>query len=148
MNDYGELASRANVPDYIVEVLMEWHDGLKNDLPLTPDRARLADKVHYWLYGDEAGEPVPSLLPPQERAWVFTFGADHHHPSPDKKHHSLLGYCVQIKAQTETDARERMISLFGHEWSRCYHYMEEATKQDKYSLTDLTNELIPEEWRP
>jgi hypothetical protein len=140
----NDLTGRADVPEYIIDALKDWLDKSEGvDL-----YADTFPRVHYWVYGDEADNSTGARHVLPERAWVFTFGADHRHPSPDKKHHSLLGYCVQIKAVDETTARSRMISLFDLDWARCYRFMEEATKQGKYTLTDITNELIPEEWRP
>jgi hypothetical protein len=63
--------------------------------------------------------------------YYFSYGSGHH----DTRGRKLDGYYVTIEADTQDDAREKYIALFGDKWSGTYN---DLSVPERWGWTELT----------
>ena len=78
------------------------------------------------------------------RRWYFTFGADHSLQIVSAEDEMVLGTgialagrYVVLSAQTESEARETFIELFGNHFASQYDEIKGAEIVERYSLEEL-----------
>jgi hypothetical protein len=155
----ADWETRQKTPDYIIEALQDWLNGRGHNAS-TPNRAERWEQVRQWVHGDEVDiteMPITTLTEAKEfidrvvdqtkpraagdvKTYIFTFGFE----DTDREGNSLAKCYVELPG-TYLGTRDMMNSLFGKNWAFQYSSLVEATRNGKYTLTNKTADLVPQE---